>query len=355
MDTSNEAAPASPPPEGGLHTLYLAGGCFWGLEAFFKRLPGVCATTVGYANGNTEDPSYADVCMLDSGHAETVAVTYDPQVLPTALVLEAFFSVIDPTVKNRQGPDVGKQYRTGIYYVDESDAAPIAQAVEREQARRAAPIVTEVGPLEGFYAAEDYHQDYLGENPSGYCHIDLGAADRFVKAKGLSKDKGPSVGGVSTPASNRNYAKPTDDELQSKLSGLQYRVTQEGATEPPFSNAYYDTFEEGLYVDVTTGEPLFTSMDKFDSGCGWPSFSRPVNRDAVSEHLDSSHGMMRTEVRSTGGDAHLGHVFTDGPEAKGGLRYCINSASLRFIPYAQLDREGYGALKHLFAAPPNQK
>ena len=325
---------------GSQHTIYLAGGCFWGLEGYFKRLPGVGATQVGYANGRTENPSYEDVCYKDTGHAETVLVTYNPAVLPIATLLDAFFAVVDPTSVDRQGNDRGTQYRSGIYYTDEADRAEIEAAVERQRPLYAQPIATEVLPLENFYTAEEYHQDYLDKNPGGYCHIDLSAADRFAKENGLAE------GALRIdPAA---YPVPSDEALRRRLTDLQYRVTQEAATERPFDNEFDSHFQKGIYVDIVTGEPLFCSTDKFQSGCGWPAFSKPITQEVVTEQTDTAFGMQRTEVRSRAGDSHLGHVFTDGPKESGGLRYCINSASLRFVPYASMEAEGYGYLLSLF-------
>lgn len=339
-----------------LHTLYLAGGCFWGLEAFLKRLPGVHETIVGYANGSTEAPTYRDVCRGDTGHAETVAVTYDQDILPTDLLLDAFFEVIDPTAVNRQGNDRGTQYRSGIYWQDEHDIPLIEAAMKRQQAHYTSPLVTEVEPLHGFHRAESYHQDYLAKNPGGYCHIDLDAADAFVSRAGLDgSDLLPETETPPTPTRETlaedirtaGYQTPPDEDLRRTLTAAQYRVTRENETERPFSNDYDHTFMPGIYVDITSGEPLFSSADKFDSGCGWPAFSRPIVEDVVTEHRDRSFGTLRTEVRSRAGDAHLGHVFADGPAKTGGLRYCINGAALRFIPYERMDDEGYGYLKPL--------
>ena len=237
---------------------------------------------------------------------------------------------IDPTSLNRQGNDVGTQYRTGIYYTNAADSSLIAEKLGELQRNYSQPIEVENLPLKNFYEAEDYHQDYLDNNPTGYCHIN---PKLFEMARNANK--------------KRSYSRPDDATLRSQLTELQYDVTQRNATERPFANEYWDNHEEGIYVDITTGEPLFLSTDKFDSGCGWPSFSKPINDILVTELTDTSHGMVRTEVRSTTGNAHLGHVFDDGPESLGGLRYCINSASLRFIPKSRMQEEGYGEYIHL--------
>ena len=325
-----------------LHTMYLAGGCFWGIEAYVKKLPGVSSTDVGYANGNTENPSYKEVCYNNTGHAETVKVVYDTSRISTDQLLDGFFKVVDPTSVNRQGNDRGSQYRTGIYYVDEADQAIAKAAVARQEERYSSPIATEVLPLSNFYMAEDYHQDYLDKNPGGYCHIDLNDADEFIRESGLD------MADVASLIKVEDYPVPSDAKLKEMLTDIQYRVTQMGDTERPYTNEYSSTFEKGLYVDVVTGEPLFSSVDKFESGCGWPSFSKPIIADVVKENQDTSFNMVRTEVRSRAGDTHLGHVFDDGPRELGGLRYCINSASIRFIPYGDLEAEGYGFLKSIF-------
>lgn len=328
-----------------LHTIYLAGGCFWGIEAYMKKLPGVYDTEVGYANGNTENPTYEQVCYQDTGHAETVKVVYAPSRISTEQLLDGFFKVVDPTSVNEQGNDVGSQYRSGIYYVDEGDKEIAQAAVEKQQAKYTLPIATEILPLSNFYPAEDYHQDYLDKNPGGYCHIDLGAADEFVEEEGLDPSAVPGLSGLIKP---ENYPVPDDRELRERLTDIQYQVTQLGDTESPYDNEYADQFEKGIYVDVVTGEPLFSSEDKFESGCGWPSFSKPIVPEVVTERSDISFNMVRTEVRSRAGDTHLGHVFDDGPRELGGLRYCINSASIRFIPYDDMEAEGYGFLKQIF-------
>lgn len=326
-----------------LHTIYLAGGCFWGIEAYMKKLPGVRDTDAGYANGNTENPTYEQVCYDNTGHAETVKVVYDPALISTEQLLDGFFKVVDPTSINRQGNDRGSQYRSGIYYVDEADKAIAESAAARQKENYKDPVVTEILPLNQFYLAEDYHQDYLDKNPGGYCHINLNAADEFIGEEGLGMSDDLSV--LIRP---EDYPVPDDQVLKEKLTDIQYQVTQNNDTERPYTNEYAATFDKGIYVDVVTGEPLFSSEDKFESGCGWPSFSKPIIPEVVTEHTDTSFNMKRTEVRSRAGDTHLGHVFDDGPKDLGGLRYCINSASIRFIPFDDLETEGYGYLKPLF-------
>lgn len=306
--------------------IYLAGGCFWGTEHFLKQIRGVESTEAGYANGNTKNPTYEEVCHNNTGFAETVKVVYNPQEVSLGLILDLYFKTIDPTSINRQGNDRGSQYRTGIYYTNPADLPVIRNAISALEKNYVKPIVVEVEPLKNFYKAEGYHQDYLDKHPGGYCHI---SPQLFELARRAN--------------AQTTYKKKDDATLRSILSPEQYAVTQKSATEPAFHNEYWQEKREGIYVDVTTGEPLFVSTDKFDSGCGWPSFSKPIDKNLIEEKLDASHGMIRMEVRSKTGDAHLGHVFTDGPKDKGGLRYCINSASLRFIPKEKMKAEGYGA------------
>jgi len=312
--------------------IYLAGGCFWGLEKYLENVPGVLLTEVGYANGSTSNPTYEEVCYKNTGHAETVKVVYEDREISLSFLLEIYYDVIDPLSLNRQGNDSGTQYRTGIYFTDPEDEKIILESVKKLQEKYKEKVAIEIELLKNYHRAEEYHQKYLDKNPNGYCHI---RRDKFDQAK-KAKD----------PASR--YVKKSREELKKSLNSLQFEVTQNSETEPPFRNAYYDFFDEGIYVDVTTGEPLFMSADKFESGCGWPSFSRPIDDDLVKEITDRSHGMLRREVRSLTGDAHLGHVFTDGPKDRGGLRYCINSASLRFIPKERMEQEGYGDYLKLF-------
>ena len=303
--------------------IYLAGGCFWGLEEYFSRISGVLQTSVGYANGQVETTNYQ--LIKETDHAETVQVVYDEKVVSLREILLYYFRVIDPLSVNQQGNDRGRQYRTGIYYLEEANLPTINTVVREQELLIGRKIAVEVEKLRHYILAEDYHQDYLKKNPGGYCHIDVKDAEK------------PLIDAA-------NYEKPSQAVLRESLSEESYRVTQEAATEAPFTNAYDQAFEEGIYVDITTGEPLFFAKDKFASGCGWPSFSRPISKELIHYYQDLSHGMERIEVRSRSGNAHLGHVFTDGPQELGGLRYCINSASLRFIAKDEMEEAGYGYL-----------
>lgn len=313
--------------------IYFAGGCFWGTEHFFSKVHGVTDTKVGYANSNTPCPSYRQVCSQTTGAAETVKVSYNPDSVSLPFLIGLFEQTIDPTAVNRQGNDIGNQYRTGIFYTNPADEPVIRKAMAEMSERYTRPVAVEVEPLRNFYPAEEYHQEYLEKNPAGYCHI---PASLFRLAE-TARDTTPRA--AATPAAT--YTRPADAELRERLTPEQYAVTQQNATDPPFVNEYDHEFRPGIYVDITTGQPLFSSADKYDSGCGWPAFTKPIEPRALTEHRDDSHGMHRTEVRSAAGDAHLGHVFPDGPRSSGGMRYCINSAALRFIPLQQMADEGY--------------
>lgn len=315
--------------------IYLAGGCFWGLQKFFDQFEGVVSTQAGYANGpespDGKAPGYRDVCQ-SSGHAETVEVEYDEDLLSLTELLKYYFMVIDPVSVNKQGNDRGIQYRTGIYFTDMGQLRETRPVYEAEQEKAGRPLAVELEPLKNFYPAEDYHQKYLEKNPNGYCHI----PDKYYRLAEQKKAAGAARSGESL------------QELRSRIGETAFEVTQNAATERPFTGEYDHFFEKGIYVDVVSGEPLFSSLDKFDSGCGWPAFSRPVSPYALRAKEDRSHGMYRIEVRSSGADSHLGHVFDDGPRELGGIRYCINSAALRFVPYEELDEQGYGEYKKLF-------
>lgn len=315
-------------------TIYLAGGCFWGTEKYMELLAGVISTRVGYAVGEDsissrrelpETTSYEAVCG-GNGYAEAVEVVFDPKKIPLSTILKEFAYTIDPTTFGRQGADVGIQYRTGIYYTN-PEQKTIAEAFLVDlQKDYDKPIRVECLPILQFILAEEYHQKYLDKNPRGYCHINF---EKIAKLKARVVE--PEL-----------YQRPETKILQAELTDLQFAVTQENATEPPFQNAFWNHKKEGIYVDITTGEPLFSSRDKFDSSCGWPSFAKPIDPNTINEFDDLSFHMIRTDVRSRVGNAHLGHVFDDGPEDLGGLRYCINSASLRFIPKEDMEAAGYG-------------
>ncbi|MDR1441006.1 MAG: peptide-methionine (R)-S-oxide reductase MsrB [Bifidobacteriaceae bacterium] len=319
--------------------IYLAGGCFWGVEQYFSLLPGVLGTEVGYANGPVAGTGYVpvnyeEVCA-GSGHVEAVRVVYDPAVAPLRFYLEKLFDVIDPLSVDRQGNDVGRQYRTGIYWTDPADRVSVELEIAAVERRCGERLALETGPLVNFVPAEEHHQRYLDKNPEGYCHISPAkmAAARLAGTVPLA-----DAARLSLPAAG--VGSGVDPARIAALTPVQYAVTQEGATEPPFTGEYDQTFEPGIYVDITSGAPLFVSAQKYDSGCGWPAFARPI-ADALAEFEDHSYGRVRTEVRSAESGAHLGHVFDDGPEELGGLRYCINSAALDFIPEAEMEGRGY--------------
>lgn len=302
--------------------IVLAGGCFWGVERYLGLIPGVLETMAGYANGDFPNPSYEQVCAGSTGFAEAVKTRYDAGKLGLPELLALFYKIIDPCSVNKQGGDVGPQYRTGVYYLDEADSPAISESLTLLGESLAKPVAIESGPLRNFYPAEECHQKYLEKNPKGYCHIGLDLCQAASRYKGAEAER----------------------EIRERLSPMQYEVARRGATEPPFDNEYCDLFEPGIYVDVVDATPLFLSTAKFESGCGWPSFSKPVDEKILSKLPDRSFGRERTEVRSSTSGSHLGHVFADGPMASGGLRYCINSASLRFVPKNKMAEEGYGDL-----------
>lgn len=308
-----------------------AGGCFWCMVAPFEDLPGVKKVISGYTGGHKENPTYEEVCSDTTGHYEAVQVTYDPTILSYEKLLDTFWRQIDPTDPEGQFYDRGSSYRTAIFYHNEEQRRQAEQSKKEldESGRFDKPIVTEILPASTFYPAEEYHQDYHRKNPFHYRRYREGSGrDAFIEKHWTEKKD--------------------SEELKRRLTPMQYNVTQKDGTEPPFNNEYWDHFEEGIYVDIVSGEPLFSSLDKYDAGCGWPSFTKPLHQDAIKERLDLSHFMVRTEVRSRRADSHLGHVFPDGPKDKGGLRYCINSAALRFIPKEDLEKEGYGEYLALF-------
>lgn len=307
-----------------------AGGCFWCMVSPFDKMPGIIRVVSGYTGGNVENPTYEQVCSGTTGHYEAVEITYDPSLITYRQLLDIFWRQIDPTDAGGQFGDRGQSYAPAIFYHNEEQRELAIESKEQLDAsgRFAKPIATAILPAQVFYPAEEYHQDYYKKNPLRYKYYQA-ASGRAKFTKEAWRDK-----------SSR-------EELKKRLTPIQFEVTQNNGTEPPFANEYWNHQEEGIYVDIVSNEPLFSSLDKFDSHCGWPSFTQPIGAEKVTEHMDLSHNMIRTEVRSNLADSHLGHVFEDGP-GPNGLRYCINSAALRFIPKNDLEKEGFGEYLRLF-------
>lgn len=308
-----------------------AGGCFWCMVEPFDERPGIENIVSGYTGGDVENPTYEQVCSDTTGHVEAVQITFNPDIMPYEELVKTFWQQIDPTDSGGQFNDRGESYGTAIFYHNASQKEIAEQSKQKleESGRFAKPIVTPILPAKTFYRAEEEHQDYYKKQSFHYRLYKKGSGrEDFIK---------------------ENWKEgPDKTELKAKLTPIQYSVTQENGTEQPFNNEYWDNEDEGVYVDIISGDVLFSSHDKFDANCGWPSFTKPIDQHQVEEKSDTSHGMIRTEVRSKNADSHLGHVFPDGPKDRGGLRYCMNSAAMKFIPKEDMKEQGYENYLHLF-------